>query len=604
VLARQPADVHELLVQTSVCEQLSPDLATAVSGRADAGALLEELARGNALTVRLTGPQPWFRYHTLLRDYLRADLARRPESERAELHRRVARWAAGHGDLLPALEHAGRSGDRELLVDLVGRGGLRLVLQGNGQALSRLLQLTSAEVRSDPVVALVAAAGALDAEDVAAADDALRLTSPAAAAAADPALAATVALQRAQLLGATTTELDTLAATDAGVSGRRDLDLLAMLVRGLACLKLGRLDEAESDLQRAAEGTREAGLDHLTLQCLLALAAVSAGRDMSRETRARTASALAFAAARGWERSPRCASAYVIAGTAAYQRMDNTAARAHVRVALDLLTETIEPTLNFTAVVLDAVLALDAGEDPPAQYRRVRQAWPADEVRLPPVLTAHAALEQQRMALQLGEPAWTAEVVQLVDQRLGPGGEAKYLRAAQEARRGREPIARRLLADVCRRTTPCTTDRTLIEALVLDAVLTDATGDAAGAHRQLADALAVAEPQNMVRYLTFEGPPVRDLLLRNAGRFGRLDAFAAQVLHAMPGTGPGPVDQLTEREQQILVDLPSLRTAEEIAELQFVSVNTVKTHMHAIYRKLGASNRREALAAARARGLR
>jgi LuxR family maltose regulon positive regulatory protein len=51
------------------------------------------------------------------------------------------------------------------------------------------------------------------------------------------------------------------------------------------------------------------------------------------------------------------------------------------------------------------------------------------------------------------------------------------------------------------------------------------------------------------------------------------------------------------------VELPSMRTAEEIADSMFVSVNTVKTHLRGIYRKLGVSRRRDAVVVARQRGL-
>ncbi|MEU2348515.1 helix-turn-helix domain-containing protein [Modestobacter sp. NPDC049651] len=515
----------------------------------------------------------------------------------------MARWAVAHGDLLPAIDHACRSGDPDLVVDLVGRWGLALVLGGSGQALARLLRRTPLEVRSEPAVALVAAAGALDAEDVAAADDALAPVPPAAAPRADPALAATVALQRAHLLGTTAAELEVLEGTDAGASGRPELDLLATAGRGLARLKLGRLDAAEADLRRAAAGTAAAGYDQLALHCLAALAGVAASRDDAPEMGSRAAAALAFTAARGWERSPRCAFAHVIAGSAAYQRLDTPTARRHARAVVDLLDGTVEPSLRFAGLVLESALAFDAGEEPPARYRQVQRGWPAGDVGLPPVLVAHAGLEQQRMALALGEPAWTHEAVDRVEQRLGAGGELQYLRASLEAHRGRVPAARRLLADVCDGAVPAEAGRTVVEALVLDAVLADDSGDADAAHRRLTRALASAEGRQTVRYLTLAGRPVQELLIRDAGRFGRQEAFAAQVLRAFPRAPAAQGSRLTERERAILVELPSLRTAEEIAERQFVSVNTVKTHIRAIYRKLGVGSRRDALAAARARGL-
>ena len=66
--------------------------------------------------------------------------------------------------------------------------------------------------------------------------------------------------------------------------------------------------------------------------------------------------------------------------------------------------------------------------------------------------------------------------------------------------------------------------------------------------------------------------------------------------------GSGMVEELTERELTVLRLLPSRLTAREIADELYVSHNTVKGHVKAIYRKLGVSGR--ALAIQRARELR
>ncbi|MGW9426190.1 helix-turn-helix transcriptional regulator, partial [Streptomyces koyangensis] len=50
-------------------------------------------------------------------------------------------------------------------------------------------------------------------------------------------------------------------------------------------------------------------------------------------------------------------------------------------------------------------------------------------------------------------------------------------------------------------------------------------------------------------------------------------------------------------------ELPTWRTAEEIAADLCVSVNTVKTHLRGIYRKLGVTTRRDAVTAAHTHGL-
>jgi LuxR family transcriptional regulator, maltose regulon positive regulatory protein len=54
---------------------------------------------------------------------------------------------------------------------------------------------------------------------------------------------------------------------------------------------------------------------------------------------------------------------------------------------------------------------------------------------------------------------------------------------------------------------------------------------------------------------------------------------------------------------EILRDLPSLLSLREIAEARSISVNTVKSHLRAIYRKLDVDGRRSAVETARSRGL-
>lgn len=55
------------------------------------------------------------------------------------------------------------------------------------------------------------------------------------------------------------------------------------------------------------------------------------------------------------------------------------------------------------------------------------------------------------------------------------------------------------------------------------------------------------------------------------------------------------VDALSERERDVFQQLQTARTLQEIARELAVSINTVKTHQRAIYRKLGVSSRREAV---------
>ena len=55
------------------------------------------------------------------------------------------------------------------------------------------------------------------------------------------------------------------------------------------------------------------------------------------------------------------------------------------------------------------------------------------------------------------------------------------------------------------------------------------------------------------------------------------------------------VEQLTEREREVLRHVSDMLNTAEVASEMYISVNTVKTHLKSIYRKLAASHRREAV---------
>ena len=64
--------------------------------------------------------------------------------------------------------------------------------------------------------------------------------------------------------------------------------------------------------------------------------------------------------------------------------------------------------------------------------------------------------------------------------------------------------------------------------------------------------------------------------------------------------GAAPLaEQLTERELTVLHYLPTQLTQRDIATELYVSLNTVKTHCQAAYRKLGVGDRKAAVQAAR-----
>ena len=67
--------------------------------------------------------------------------------------------------------------------------------------------------------------------------------------------------------------------------------------------------------------------------------------------------------------------------------------------------------------------------------------------------------------------------------------------------------------------------------------------------------------------------------------------------HLQKGGGQAarPVEVLTDRERAVLQYLPTLMSNAEIASGLHLSINTVKSHLKAVYRKLGVESRRDAV---------
>ncbi len=101
----------------------------------------------------------------------------------------------------------------------------------------------------------------------------------------------------------------------------------------------------------------------------------------------------------------------------------------------------------------------------------------------------------------------------------------------------------------------------------------------------------VAEARGMLRHSPDPGPVVTGWLA------------AGQHAEAARGRQDGMIVPLTDRELTILRLLPAPTPQRELASALFVSPNTLKTHLRAIYRKLGAESRGEAVILARERGL-
>lgn len=140
----------------------------------------------------------------------------------------------------------------------------------------------------------------------------------------------------------------------------------------------------------------------------------------------------------------------------------------------------------------------------------------------------------------------------------------------------------------------------IVSALVTTALVARHQDDRSRAHRYLERALDLAVPEGIAQPFSADedDQPLRDLLTEHAAWGTAHEGFlAAQISGRASGVSRHQVlgSALSPREREIFGFLCTTMTADEIADQLHVSVNTVRTHQRAIYRKLGVGNRREAI---------
>ena len=141
VLDRQPGEIRQFLLRTSVLETFSGPLCEAVvKPDAQPGygvVMLNRLEHANLFITALDEKHEWFRFHRLFADFLREVQRQVNAAEIPVLHKRAATWLEGNGNLNEAFQHALAARDMEWAADMIERNAQTLVNQGEVSALAR-----------------------------------------------------------------------------------------------------------------------------------------------------------------------------------------------------------------------------------------------------------------------------------------------------------------------------------------------------------------------------------------------------------------------------------------------------------------------------------
>ena len=161
MLDRQPGDVQDLLLRTSLLDRVNGELADLLTGRPGSERILLDLEDANAFVVSLDPERTWFRYHHLFGDLLRLELRRTLPEQVPALHRRAAGWFAQHGQVVEAIRHTQAAGDWHDAARLLADHSFSLTLDGQAQTIQVLVRAFPPGAGADPELALVRAGGDL-----------------------------------------------------------------------------------------------------------------------------------------------------------------------------------------------------------------------------------------------------------------------------------------------------------------------------------------------------------------------------------------------------------------------------------------------------------
>jgi len=120
VLGDLPSSDRQMMLCGAITEQFCPALCDALTGRSDAGRVIEGLLSRDLFIQPLAERPGWYRFHGLFQEFLRNRLQIELPDRVACLHRLAAGWLIGVDDHEPALEHARRSGDNALFISMLG----------------------------------------------------------------------------------------------------------------------------------------------------------------------------------------------------------------------------------------------------------------------------------------------------------------------------------------------------------------------------------------------------------------------------------------------------------------------------------------------------
>ncbi len=628
VFNAQPEPVQTFLLQTAPLCRLTASLCDALTGRSDSQHLLDYLERANLFLISLDEAGEWYRYHALFAEALQHEARRRLGDEALRAGAAQASlWYEQHGLLTEAIEAAFSAQDMPRAAALADQLCDMRPLFSEAYTLRRWVeQLPEALLSTHPSLCLNYAATLLYTLDRSAAETRALVEAPLALAErfwqaqGDQHQLGAIQTFRAQIHWWQGERTQAFAAT------RRALDLLPedeKYWRGICLLHVavdeflaGRLIAAQQAVLEARALCQATGqpygvraATHILADIWVLQGKLHQAPPLYRQVMAEAGDDLAD-----------YSQSLVALAVLSLEWNDLKTAQQQIEQAIDTANREAEyigrryaeEHILLPALLVKARILYALGET--AQAQSVLQALLA---RLQPHPWLHLEREarawQAWFALGSGDLAaaqhWYETIAQHTDgvsllQRerealivarllLAQGGPVAALRLLE--RWQNEPHAQERV-------------RSRLEMQVLESLAHFARNDQPQARQLLIQALTWARPEHYQRLFLDEGPPMAAALrtILPCLREAALETYVRGLLSAFPQghqQPPAPlssslIEPLSQQERRVLRLLAAGRSNPEIAQELVVSVNTVKTQVQSIFRKLNVSSRKEARAAA------
>jgi LuxR family maltose regulon positive regulatory protein len=622
MLERQPPDVQDLLLRTSLLDRVNGELADLLTGRPGSEPILLSLEDANAFVESLDPERAWFRYHHLFADFLRLELRRTLPDHVPVLHRRAAEWFIRQGQVVDAIRHTQAAGDWADAARMLADHSFSLTLDGQAQTMQALVRAFPPGA-DHPELALVRAMGDLAqgrldeaAAHLAVAEAHVRTTPPERQRRLRVAVASlqlSLARRRGDLAGV----IERARFLASPVTGQSDEDIaLGSDLRAVALMNLGTAEawtlgrpdapDAERHLRDGAGLAREIGRPYLEVACLAQLGFASLVLHSFATTQRRCREAIALAERHGWGAEPVIAPALImLAGTLVWTGEFDEGERWLQRTRQALQTDTgpdITLLLHQTAGILhagrgrhhEALEEFGAAEDLASQLADDSQALASRVTRWLPATQARLGMTGEARAF-----------LAALDDERASSGEIRNARAVICLAEGDPAAALAAVADVLDGTAPVLGYITVMEAHLLAGLAHRELGDQRAASEAAERALALAESNRLILPFAMTGTAgLLEALPRHETAHAALLADILDVLH---GASPAikeqsslpPAEELSPGELRVLRYLPTNLSRPEIAGELSVSPNTVNAHIRSIYAKLGVRDRSSAVQRAR-----